>query len=242
MHCRFAKVRTGKLIYFITFLCYLRLLHFLNQFIPMAEVKKHKGVPMFAVLFTTAIVVFLIIMFVGGSPADTENSGRGQTVDGTVHTAAFDGCGRVSKYESKSWWQAFLKLASEHLTEYQMLGLNERFEGCMTLDETLFVALVPDGEYFSKDSKIFRYEPAKDRLMALDFNDAVDDKAFNVTAFWRHVDDYINISAEVGDGGGAVKWDGRYYFDRHAVELTRVCTTEFTPEEGGQSNTMCENL
>lgn len=209
----------------------------------MTEVKKHKGIPMFAVLFTTAIVVFLIIMFAVGAPADTKNSVGEQGADGTntiVHTAAFDGCGRVSKYESKSWWQAFLKLASEHLTEHQLLELNERFEGCMTLDETLFVALVPDGEYFSKDSKIFRYEPAMDRLMALDFSDAVDDKAFNVTAFWRHVDDYINISAEVGDGGGAAKWDGRYYFDRHEVELTRVCTTEF--EAGGQSKTMCENL
>lgn len=213
----------------------------------MADAKKHEGASIYAVLFATAVVIFLIVLFAGGviSPAETENSDKQEEVSEQAvlsSAVAFDGCGRVAKYSSKTWWEAFFNRAREHLTEAQLEVLNERFEGCMMLDETLFVALVPDGEYFSKDSKIFRYEPAKDRLMALDFSDAVDEKAFNVTAFWRRVDDYINVSAEFGDAGTGIKWDARYYFDRNEVELTRKCVTELEPAEGGGSKTECEDL
>jgi hypothetical protein len=154
--------------------------------------------------------------------------------------AGFDGCGRASKYTGRDWYDSFFAQAEQELSEAQLAGFAENFEGCATVDGRLFLGLVPD-MYLdevapSYDSKIFRYEIDEDRLLTLDFHEATGGEAVNVQAFWAREGDFVNVTAIGGGETTLVKWDARYFFTDHHVELLRKCISQ--PAQ----DTVCEDL
>lgn len=157
---------------------------------------------------------------------------------------AFDGCGTVPEYASKSWYDDFIAKLKPEITADQFANLDSdqqfvKSDACLSLDGTMFVALIPDTEYLSGDSHIFRYEPDAGFYEGVDFEDAAKGAGFSGDApgeplheFGKRVGDYIEAYGYLGDAGMAVQWDYRYYFAENRYDIVKHCSwTVDTPEE-----------
>ncbi len=130
---------------------------------------------------------------------------------------AFDSCGPLSKYEKKSW---FSGLDSKYVAgNYGEDSVGAPYgEGCLSLDEKLFIFIPSDFAQAHGCGRIFKYDITNSALSKAPGN-------YCAVEFGSRVGDYVQFSGFINDGGSACKeYSGKYYFDGNTVDVsTKSC-------------------
>lgn len=130
---------------------------------------------------------------------------------------AFDSCGALSKYENKSW---FSSLETKYAAgDYMEDSVGAPYgEGCLSLDETLFIFIPSDFAQAHGCGNVFKYDIANSAL-------AEAPGTYCAAEFGSRIGNYLQFTGFQNDGGSPCQqYSGKYYFEENTVDVsTSAC-------------------
>lgn len=141
----------------------------------------------------------------------------GSLQGGSTDEIAFDGCGTLDKYENKSWFDDLEARYAEG--DYMEDSVGAPYgEGCLSLDETLFIFIPSDFAQAHGCGKISKYDIANSALAEAPGN-------YCAAEFGSRIGNYVQFSGFQNDGGSPCQqYDGKYYFKENTIDFsTSAC-------------------
>lgn len=133
---------------------------------------------------------------------------------------AFDGCGKLTSYQSKPWFSALNKKYSDQflIPDGHPAGTvgGEYGEGCLSLDGNLFI-FIPEYSEFGCGI-IFSYNAVSGELATPNEMGP----HYCASSFGSRVDNYITFVGSEGDGGTTHTYNGKYYFLENIMTATKT--------------------